>query len=297
MDLRRLHYFVTLAAELHYGRAAARLHMAQPALSHAIQRLESEVGARLFDRSARQVTLTDAGRALLVGAQRILADVERTGVEVRRAAAGEVGSVTVGCMSAGLYGLLTRALPLLRMRSPGISVAVRELATHEQVIALLAGDIDLGLLRPPIDDELTVRTIREDPYVVALDEEHDLAANDEIALADLAAEDFIYFPRAMAPGPFDRLIAACAAAGFSPRLVHRAERPESAVGLVSCGLGVALVSGYIQQVHVPRVVYRPLAGAPLRGLIAAAWRGENPNPAAQSLLAAITSVTDAAPGA
>ncbi|HEY0778638.1 MAG TPA: LysR substrate-binding domain-containing protein [Gemmatirosa sp.] len=166
-----------------------------------------------------------------------------------------------------------------------------QLTTHDQESALLAGEIDVGLLRPPVDERLAVQVIREDPYVAAVPSTHLLAEAGELDLADLAGEDFVYFPREMAPGVFDRMIAACAAAGFSPHLVHRADRPESAVVMVSCGLGVLLVSGYLRRVGVPEVTYRPLRDTPLNGLIAVGWRPDVLSPAAQSFLTAVETVT------
>ena len=293
MDLRRLQYFVVLTEEQHFGRAARRLYMAQPALTQAIHRLEAEVHAQLVDRSTRGFRLTPAGQALLEAARRILAEVDLAERTVQRTVDGSLGTLRIGCMSAGLFGVLSRTLPLLRARTPTVSIVVSELPTVEQVARLRAGTIDVGLLRPPIDgDDLAILDVMRDPYVAVLPEDHPLAGRSEIDLGELAGEDFVYFPREMAAGPFDRIIAACEVAGFSPRLVHRAGRPDSATALVSCGLGVALVSGTMRAAHVERVRYVELAGEPVLGRIAAAWRRDDDSAVLAAFRSALDEVRD-----
>lgn len=274
MDLRRLTYFVAIAEEQHFGRAAQRLVMTQPALSHAIARLEREMGTQLLERSSRQVRLTPAGAALLPAAHRILNDVERATHDVLRVAAGTSGSLTIGCLAVGAYTVLVPTLPLFRAAHPDVLVSVQEMPTTQQGTALAAGLIDVGLLRPPVDPGLATRVLLDEPYLAALPVGHPLAEGDgPLDLAALAEEDFVYLAREIGTGPFDQMIVACAGAGFSPRLTHRAVRPETLVTLVSCGLGVALVPATMSQVTSGGlVVYRPLRGEPLRVRIVAAWR-------------------------
>jgi DNA-binding transcriptional LysR family regulator len=259
MELRHLRYFVAVAEELHFGRAATRLGIAQPPLSQQIRQLEQELGAALFTRTKRRVELTPAGRAFLEHSRQILAETERAKRVARRAGRGEIGRLAIGFVSSADLDVLPRALRVWHERFPDVEVELHALLTAAQVDALLRGRLDVGFIRLPIDQtSLVVESIRREPLVVALPERHPLARAARVRLADLASETMLLFARHTAPGYFDVFIGACRRAGFTPRVLSPGSM-QTNLALVSAGLGVSLMPASIRNLRRAGVVYRPLA--------------------------------------
>ncbi|MEU4743859.1 LysR substrate-binding domain-containing protein, partial [Actinosynnema sp. NPDC023658] len=244
MDLlRHLRHFLAVAEELHFGRAAARLHMSQPPLSQSIQRLERELGVRLFDRDARHVLLTDAGRQLLTEARDLLAGEDRLRALAGRFRNGAAGSLRAG-VPPDLGGRAVAALlPAFRGRSP-VELKLREIGTAEQLRALADRTLDVGVLRFPFDGSwLSLGPVLTSPLGVLLPRGHPLTAAEDVRLADLGGLALVLFPRATAPALHDEVLTTCARHGYTPAEVHQAGNPEFALGLVLAGGAVALHDG------------------------------------------------------
>ncbi|MEW2355904.1 LysR family transcriptional regulator [Spirillospora sp. NPDC029432] len=265
-----LRCFVVVAEELHFGHAAERLGMAQPPLSQRIQRLERELGVRLFDRSSRRVELTAPGRLLLDEAREFLARADRIYSLADRARAGGSGALRAG-LPPGLGGDVVAALiAAFRDRHPELRLDLRELPTGEQVRALADGLLDVGVLRHPADTRgLTLGPLLGQPVGVLLPEP---AAAGEVHLPDLAGRDLVVFPRDEAPGAYDELLVTCRRHGYDPPAVHEAGNPQFALGLVLAGTAVALTP---RTAEAPGVVWRPLAGEPLTLRTSCAWRRDD----------------------
>ncbi|HEU0202937.1 MAG TPA: LysR family transcriptional regulator [Burkholderiaceae bacterium] len=279
MELRKLRYFVVLAEELHFGRAAQRLHITQPPLSTAIQALEEELRVPLFTRSPRRVALTHAGTAFLEQARALLARTDDA-IELARAAdRGEVGRLTIGFMSASIYTLLPPVLRDFAARFPAVKLDLREMAMPEQLAALRAGDIDVGVVRPPVDDpELSSETLLREALVVALPRGHRLAKLRRIPGRRLAEEPFVMFRHVPGLVLHDFVLRFCHQLGFSPRVAQEATQSHAVVGLVSAGIGVALVPASIQTTRLRGVEYRPLQEKSPPVLTVLAWRRDDPSP-------------------
>ena len=262
MELRHLRYFVAVAEELHFGRAAARLHIAQPPLSQQIRDLEHELGAALFTRTTRRVELTPAGRVLLAEARHVLEQTERTVRAVQRATRGEVGQLTIGFVPSADLDILPRVLSRWRMRFPHVEIELHAMLSGPQVEALRDGRIQVGFLRLPVDGGgLAIETIQRERLVVALPENHPLARRASVQLADLQHDGMIMFPRWMAPSYYDLLVSVCRHAGFTPRVLHETENMQTNLGLVAAGLGISLHPASIRNLQRAGVVYRALVPA------------------------------------
>jgi DNA-binding transcriptional LysR family regulator len=279
MELRHLRYFLAVAEERHFGRAAARLHIAQPPLSQQIRQLETELGVRLLDRNTRRVELTEAGAAYLERIRAVLAAVDEAGEVARRVAAGLEGRLSVGCVGSATYSLLPAVARRLREELPGVEVAFRgEMLGAQQVAALQRRDIDLALLRPPVDDPgILVRVLRSDALIVVLPDGHPLAARDRLSVADLREEDFVVHAirDSAMHGTVRRL---CERAGFEPRIRHEVVETSTLVTFVAAGLGVAIVPEPVAELGVPGATYRPLAEQDARIDLAVAVRAGDDSP-------------------
>ncbi|MEU7898849.1 LysR family transcriptional regulator [Nonomuraea sp. NPDC049152] len=270
LDLRQLHAFVVLAEELHFGRAAERLGVAQPPFSQQIRRLEERVGHPLFDRAARE--LTAVGAELLPAARRALDEVADGLEGARRVGRGEAGRLRVGFPASLALTVVPGVLAAFGRERPGVRVEMRELTTTRQLQALRGERIDVGLLRETREAEgLDVVPLLAEEVVAVLPSAHRLASRRRIEVADLAAEPFVFFPREHGPGFHDRLLGLARAAGFEPRVAQRAVEWQTVAGLVAAGLGVSLAPAGVSSVRPAGVVYRRLAGAPTT-TVALAWR-------------------------
>ena len=274
MELRHLRYFVAVAEERHFGRAAEHLHMAQPPLSQQIRRLEAELSVTLLHRTTRSVELAPAGEVLLVRAREILAAVDDASEDTRRAARGEFGRLAVGFTGSATYELLPKLAAALRTALPGVVLDLRgELLTPAQVAGLLDGTLDLGLLRPPVRErELAVEVVRREPLVAVLPQAHPLAAADAVPLEELASEPFVVYPSHFRSIVHDAVEEVCAAHGFLPRVALEVSETATLVSFVAAGLGVSLVPESVRHMTVRGAVYRPLAGDGAAVELAVAWR-------------------------
>lgn len=288
VELRHLRYFLALAEELHFTRAAERLGIAQPPLSQQIRRLEEMLGVKLFTRRPR-VRLTGAGETLLVVARRTLAQAEQGFEEVRRAGRGEGGTLLVGFASSTLLGPLPDIIRSYRKRYPKVRLILRELSTAEQYKALGNGGIEVGFLREPVTDETFVcETILSEPFVVALPPRHPLTKRSEISLSEVAGEPFVHFPREVAPTLYDQVMGICRDAGFTPQLTQEASEWLTIVGLVEAGLGLSLVPSSFTKLGWGAVHYRPLREVKKRTSIALCYKGKSMSPEAELFVELVT---------
>ncbi|OGV64025.1 MAG: hypothetical protein A3K19_04460 [Lentisphaerae bacterium RIFOXYB12_FULL_65_16] len=260
MELLSLRYFTVLAEELHYGRAAKRLHISQPPLSRHIMRLEDELGVKLFRRTSRRVELTPAGALFVSEAAAVLARAESAEERVRVLARGDAGSLAVGFNEPAIHTFLPDTVRDFRRRYPNVHVSLHELESGEQLRALREGLIHLGILRPFGHDlsGLQQQRLFTEHYVVALPEGHRLQKRDTVQLADLAPESFVMLPRRIQPHLFDAIAACCERAGFRPNIVQDAVTKQTTLALVAAGMGVALVPASSAAAPHRRVAFRPL---------------------------------------
>lgn len=275
-DLRQLRQFVALAEHLHFGRAAAALHISQPPLSRSIQDLEARLGATLFDRSRRKVELTEAGTWYLEEARQVLARLERAGRTVAEMGAGGAGTLRIGFVSIADYSVLPGLLRRYKAAHPGVTLALREMVTEAQVTALTTGEIDLGFVLPPLaGTPLESVLLHREGLVVALPETHPLARKSgPLRIAGLSGDAFVTVPRVLAPALSDSVADLCAQAGFVPRVAQEAVQMQTVVSLVSSGLGVAIVPASMLNLKRRGVVYRPVRDEHRRVELRLAWRRE-----------------------
>jgi DNA-binding transcriptional LysR family regulator len=219
VELRHLRYFVAVAEELNFSRAAERLHMAQPPLSAAIRQLEQELGTDLLSRTTHEVRLTEAGETFLAGARRTLAELERAETDARRAAAGDLGQLRIGFSWSARFDTLPAIGRALRLRHPEVALLTEEMWNVRMLPALQSSTIDAALaLCPEIAAEFCYETIRSEPVVALLAATHPAADEEGIELGALADDDFLFFPRELAPRLYDVMIGICRRAGFEPRV-------------------------------------------------------------------------------
>ncbi|MEU0384214.1 LysR family transcriptional regulator [Streptomyces chartreusis] len=289
LPLPQLHTFVVLAEELHFGRAADRLGIAQPPLSQQIRRLEDKVGHALFTRSPGRVALSAAGRELLPAARRALTGLTEGLAAARAAGSGRTGHLRVGFAASLALTVLPGLLRTHRERFPGVDLDIREMTTAPQLAALREGTIDVGLLREPPDDDpdLAFRTVLTEPFVAVLPASHPLAAHRTIALADLADSPFVLLPREAGPGLHDRITALCATAGFTPRVVQEAVEWQTVCALVETGLGVSLAPAGMRRIRLRGVAFRAVVPGDARTCVAVGWRRDDQGPLTANLLETI----------
>ena len=297
MELRHLRYFVAVAEELNFGRAAERLRIAQPPLSRQIRDLEREIGAPLFERVPRGVEMTPAGRAFLPEARLTLAQAERAQRTAQRAADGESGRLRVGFVEAATHsGILPDVLSFFRAHLPSIGLSLFELDPLRQAEAFQDGRIDIGILHsPPLDAArwLRVEPIHAEPVILALPKAHPLAGKSRLSLASLADEPFVGFPRVVAPEIYDDIIASCRRAGFSPRIVQEAAGWHTLASLVSAGVGVGVVPRSIAEFQQEGVVYRTVRALDVEMSLAAVWKRSERSPVRERFVAALKAVAGA----
>ena len=261
MELRQLRYFIAVAEESSFSRAARRLHVSQPPLSIQVKSLEEELGARLLERGNRGVSLTVAGRVFLEEARTVLSGLEHARSETLRAHRGETGKLSVGFVSIADYGILPPALKSFRASRPGVEVQLHELTTDAQIPQLRAGRLDLGIALAPVDEpDLEFERLLREELVLAAPSGHPAAqGTGAIDLRALSRESFIVPPRDIAPGLYDLTINLCRSFGFAHRITQQARQMQTVIGLVSSGMGFALVPSSVRNLRRPGVRYRRLS--------------------------------------
>lgn len=274
MDMRQLRYFVAVAEEKHFGRAAQRLHMAQPPLSQQIKQLEEQLETQLLVRTTRKVDLTPAGELLLVRARLLLAEANKVEQDVRLVGQGASGVLRIGVSGTATYRLMPRIVQAARVDMPGLRLNVQgEMLTPQMEIALEEERLDVAILRPPVrSGQLSLKFLEQDELVVALPEEHELASRGLLDLTDLAGEPFISYPLTSAVNQI--ALEACRKAGFSPQIVQETRETSTMLAFVSAGMGVALVPTTRRMFALQGIVFRQLRNAPAVDL-AVAWKTGN----------------------
>jgi DNA-binding transcriptional LysR family regulator len=263
MELRQLRYFLAIAEEGSFSRAAQRLHVSQPPLSTQIRNLEEEIGARLLVRTNRGASLTASGQVFYEEMRGVLARLDSARTRTLQAHRGDVGVLSVGFVSIADYGILPPAIKSFRTQFPRIEIQLHELTTDAQIRELRAARLDLGLgLAPVAEPDLEFRSIVREALVLAAPADHPAARGDTVDLHTLSRASFIVPPRDIAPGLYDLTISRCRAAGFAPRIVQNARQMQTVIGLVSCGMGVALVPASVRNLKRTGVTYRRLRGRP-----------------------------------
>lgn len=293
MDIRQLRYFVALAEELHFGRAAQRLHLAQPALSQQLKVLERHLGLRLLDRTNRSVALTDAGRRLLDEAYDVLARFDQAVATMARVRTGEVGELALGVSPGIDPALLHELLVLYRRRAPAADVAPRELAWVDAVDALQRYEVDAALLHVVPDGGATRSIVlSSEPLGVALPSSHLLARLKSIPAARLSGEPLVYFRRRAEPEVYDRVLTAFAVAGAEFGKVHESPTVETSLSLVAAGVGVSpKFQREVKASGLVGVVWRPIADLALTVPTALVWRADDqPSPPLRQMLLAARAV-------
>lgn len=293
MELRHLRYFVAVAEELHFGRAAQRLHIAQQPLSRQIRDLEAELQVQLFHRTKRTVRLTDVGQVFLIETKKILQQVEQAVLTAQQTSRGEIGQFAIGFTGPALNSVLPKIVRLFKERYPQVKLVLERLQTPEQVEALMSGQIQIGLLHPPIEDNtLVLETIHREGLVVVLPDIHQLAqeVSSPISIRELADELFILYPRHIGPVLYDRILSLCQQAGFSPKIVQEVAPQQTILGLVSAAVGVSLLHASAQVVAPAGVVIRELLEPTPVLELAIAWHPETTNPILSTFLAIVREV-------
>ena len=250
MELRHLRYVVTLAETLHFGRAAERLHLSQPPLSHQIKQLEEELRITLFHRTKRQVQLTEAGRMFVQEARIILAQAAHAANLASRVDQGEVGQLTIGVAGPADAPIFVQILRTFAQKHPKVRVVLRNMSSLDQTHAISEERLHVGFVALPIDDAgLATETVMRQPIMIALPPEHPLAKRQRVPLKELSGEPQIMFARSNGPRFFDAVLAACREAGFSMNIAHEVDNLYTACALVAAGLGVCLVPAGVQDSH------------------------------------------------
>ena len=286
-ELRQLRYFVAVAEELHFSRAAKRLNIAQPPLSQQIQQLEIAVGAPLFVRTTRRVELTPAGRVLLDGARRTIAEAERATDAAVRASRGSFETLRVGFSEAAAMTVLPRAVDRFRVRFPAVHLELREENAAWLIEALGRDLVDLVITRGPVEAPgLVVHTLIDERFCVVLPEAHALAQRTRIPLKALKGEPLVMFPRRNSPAYYDLLTGMCRDAGFTPRIEYEVQRYTTILGLVAAGSALTLVPKSNRALRRDGIVYRELTGSPATAQMVAAHRPNDASLALAGLLAA-----------
>jgi len=289
IELRQLRYFVTVAEELHFGRAARRLHMTQPPLSQTIMALEEMLGAPLFERNRRGVALTAAGEALLPEARRLLEQSAGLAELVQRAATGASGRLSLAFVSSADYSVLPPTLRAYRAEYPQVEITLKEATSDLQLDDLLEGRVDAGLLIPPLPDrarqELDYLPVLSEPLVLAAPAGLPALARARAAdLRKLAGIPLIIFPRHISPGLYDAILSVFREAGITAEVGQEAIQMQTIVSLVSAGMGIALVPQSVSNLRRPGVEYLPLVQSTPLVETGLAWRRDNASPVLRGFL-------------
>ncbi|MHA2787542.1 LysR family transcriptional regulator [Corynebacterium sp. S7] len=294
MEFRQLEAFLVVAEELHFGRAAERLHVAQSPLSRSIRALESELGVQLFDRTTRQVTLSIAGEAMVPHARIVLAEVQKCKEVARSAAGGETGVVSIGFGGASGYRALSHLVRTVGTAFPGIRLEPRPQVYSEHARELIeTGEIDFGVVALPVGRSIQAISVRDENIVVALPASHPLASSPSIELPDLDGEPLVSYPAGHGSSVRAQGMSLLAEASASPSRIYEATDPYSLLAMVGAGVGVALVVESTMMMSMRDVVYRPITNletAPMR--IGLAWAKRNPNPSVAKVIESLNTLRE-----
>lgn len=293
MELRHLRYFIAVAEELHFGRAAKRLGISQQPLSQQIRNLEAELGTLLFYRTKRTVRLTEAGQVFYEGTVKTLQQAEQTVHFAQRTGRGEIGNLEVGLTGPALSSLLPQVMSRFRQDYPGVHLTLNEMRTNLQVEALLQGQLHVGLVHTPLyTDSLATEVVYRENLVLVLPTSHRLAHPVEmtVSLGDLAGEPFILFPRKIGPIFYDRIISMFQQVGYSPNIVQEVIPQRSILSLVSIGVGLTLMQKSLSTIGHSGVVFRELLEPTPELELALAWHPKSTHPALQNFLRLVREV-------
>lgn len=273
MDIRRLQYFVAVAEEMNFSRAADRLFITQPGLSQQVRRLERELGATLFDRTTRNVALTDAGHVLLADARSVLNGIAAAKANVQRTVAGETGSLRVGFVSSSALTVVPLFVQRLKAQWPNVHIVLTEMTTERQLEALRSGELDIGLVREmEPTDELTSAALSTERLHIAIPSGHPIAAKESVLLEDLADQEFVVFPRDAAPKLFDHIDLLCTQAGFKLQIAQEALQFSTILGLVASGAGIGIVPESLLSLRLAGLTYLPIEDEGARSVLSITCR-------------------------
>lgn len=285
MEFRHLRYFLAVAEELHFGRAARRLHISQPPLSLNIRQLEEDMGVRLFERNSREVRLTAAGHAFMPQARALLEQAVQAAQRAREAERGVIGHLRIGFVGTSLLRGLPQAVRRFQRIHPRVRLSMRELNSGEQLPELAAGRLDLGFVHTArLPPELDRRLYRSESLVCCLPATHPQAGRRQVDLRQLRDETFVSFARHVSPDYYERIHALCTDAGFMPEVVHEARQWMSVLLMVSQGMGVALVPQVMRHAGIEGVVLRPVAGGTALSQTYCVWRRDVDMPTLSAFL-------------
>lgn len=290
MDIRQLRYFVVVAEELHFSRAALRLHMSQPPLSQQIKALEEELGVTLFIRNKREVKLTDAGHVFLEECRRLIEQLQSAIDVTVRAAGGDTGVLRLGMSTSAVFHVMPEILRRLRTHFPEVELLVRDMGSGDQIRAVAKDRLDIGIIHESLNVEsLHYSPLFSDPFVLAVPSSHPLAMQATVRLADLRNERFISFSRESAPSLYDSLISACSKSGFEPKIAHAARHALTIFQMVRLELGIAFVPQSFAHSQTPGVSYVQLDPLPDGVRIGAIWNSRTPSALVQNVVKTILS--------
>lgn len=278
MDIRELEAFLVVAEELHFGRAAQRLHIAQPALSRTVQALEKFLGTPLFERTTRRVNLTQAGQALLEPAQNVVDQVEGMLKISRSAVEGEIGNVRVGFAGAAGYTIVSELTRKVAQRAPGITMELNPRTySNDAARLVLEGEIDMAIVSLPTLPDIETHTVQEEGFCLAVPDRHTLAKRDEVSMRQLEHMHFVSYPASHGSRVRDAMVTMCRAAGFIPNIIQEAPDPYSLLALVGAGVGIAVVVESSKSTRLAGVEYIDISEQHMTLPLALAWRGSNPS--------------------
>ncbi|MDP9739086.1 UNVERIFIED_ORG: DNA-binding transcriptional LysR family regulator [Bacillus sp. B2I3] len=279
MELRHLRYFKTVAEELHFGKAAARLNMEQPPLSIQIRQLEEEIGVQLFHRTKRSVNLTEEGKVFLDRVYQLFDNLEDAINTVQMINRGEIGKIIIGFIATTSFDILPIIIKQFRKEYPAVQVVLKQLTSAEQIESLQKGDIHVGIVSDPLENnEFSIQILRQEQLIIALPKEHPLATETSpIDLINFSDDSFVMVNRKANPAHYDGVMNCCFQAGFSPKIVQETEEVSTVISLVSAGIGVALVSSSLKVLLQNEVVYREVKDLPFSTVTALTWKREIQN--------------------
>ncbi|MBP6116449.1 MAG: LysR family transcriptional regulator [Neisseriaceae bacterium] len=291
MNLKQLRHFVAVAEELHFGRAAQKLHMSQPPLSLSIQQLEKTLGFSLLIRNNKSVTLTNAGAVFYQEAITLLRHAQEMKDVSARVAQGLIGRLRIGFVGSMLFRGLAQSVRAFERTRSGAELVLLEMNTTQQIDAIRREQIDIGFIHTSLLNDsahVTSRLLMTEPFICCLPKTHPLSSHARIAVADLAQEGLLLFPRALSPHYHDRITAICVNAGFSPYICHEVRNWLTIVEFVGQGLGIALVPESMQKADTDQVVYRPIDQTQIQSETHCIWHPHNDAPLLKHFLRDMT---------